>query len=234
MNPTSQSTTKGTGIPNGSAIPCQLYLSVCASSGMANVERVAAILQKVAIPSLLLEPKNGETLTATHVLPFIDTAHENGVAVMIADDPCLARTVKADGIHLNWSLDGLDRLSEAREIAGGRLMIGADAGFSRHNAMVIAEAGAEYVAFGLPAGTVDLAKGASDRSEMVEWWSEVFEIPCVATDIEGADEQAASDLAAAGADFVCVRTPEGKSTADLIEWAERLVHRLDQKQAAAA
>ncbi|MEO1204984.1 MAG: thiamine phosphate synthase [Pseudomonadota bacterium] len=215
-------------------IPCQLYLSVCATSDAANAERVAAVLDKVAVPSILLEPKPGETLTATHVLPFVETAHAHGVAVMIADDACLARTVKADGIHLNWTPDCLDRFTEAREIAGGRLMIGADAGTSRHNAMVFAEAGAEYIAFGLSPTAMEHDTAAANRLDMVEWWADVFEIPCVATGISGVQQDVVHQLASAGADFVCVRVPEGKSTADLIDWAETLAHQLDGKQAKAA
>lgn len=214
-------------------IPCQLYLSVCPpaapSTGLA--ERVAAILEGVSIPSLLVAPRRGERLTASQVLPLVQASQSKGVAVMIADDACLARTVKADGVHLTWSPDILDRYQEAREIAGGRLMIGADVGHSRHDAMVLAEAGAEYIAFGIPVGTRDRDEASATRAELVEWWAEVFEIPCVACDVETDDALALAD---AGADFVCIGLPEGRPAADLLAWAADLVEALQGEAAAAA
>lgn len=214
-------------------IPCQLYLAVCPAAEAASAahERVAAVLEAVSIPSLLIAPRRGDRLTASQVLPFVQVAQSLGVAAMIADDACLARTVKADGVHLTWSPDILDRYQEAREIAGGRLMIGADVGHSRHDAMVLAESGAEYIGFGIPVGTRDPAEAEATRTELIEWWAEVFEIPCVACDAASEDALA---LAGAGADFICVGLPEGRSTADLIAWAGGIVDELQGEAAEAA
>ena len=71
---------------------------------------------------------------------------------------------------------------------------------TRHDAMLAAEADADYVLFGEP----DLngeRPSLSAIEERVSWWAEVFQPPCVgyATSL---DEVAA--LAAAGADFVAV------------------------------
>jgi len=71
---------------------------------------------------------------------------------------------------------------------------------SRHDAMVAAEAGADYVMFGEP----DAAGHSPSRDAVIErvaWWAEVFEIPCVgyATALDDIDA-----LVAAGADFVAV------------------------------
>lgn len=214
-------------------IPCQLYLAVYPNADAAGGlnDRLGALLEAVSIPSLLIAPRRGERLTASQVLPLVQVAQAHGVAAMIADDACLARTVKADGVHLTWSPEILDRYQDARETAGGRLMIGADVGHSRHDAMVLAEAGAEYVGFGIPAGTRDHAEASATRADLVAWWAEVFEIPCVACDVEPADAVA---LAALGADFVCVALPEGKAAADLLAWAGGLVGELEGGAAAAA
>jgi thiamine-phosphate pyrophosphorylase len=82
--------------------------------------------------------------------------------------------------------------------------------------MEAAEAGADYVAFGafFPTTTKD-PKTAAD-SELLSWWQEIMEVPCVA--IGGITVENAKGLADAGADFVAVSAgvwgyPEGPAAA---------------------
>ena len=70
--------------------------------------------------------------------------------------------------------------------------------------MTLAEDGADYIAFGIPPHVEDRAAAAARRLELVAWWGEIFEIPCVAFDVDTTDEAIA--LAGAGADFVAVRS----------------------------
>ena len=72
----------------------------------------------------------------------------------------------------------------------------------RDLAMSAAEAGADYVAFGafFPSTTKTVTAPAS--LEIVEWWSELFEIPCVA--IGGITVGNCQPVVAAGADFLAV------------------------------
>ena len=58
-------------------------------------------------------------------------------------------------------------------------------------ALEMAEAGADYV------GLANAAEGGLD---LVEWWGELFEVPCVALDPVEPEE--AGELARRGADFV--------------------------------
>jgi thiamine-phosphate pyrophosphorylase len=97
----------------------------------------------------------------------------------------------------------------ARKIVGGSRIVGADAGISRDDAMTLGEAGADYIAFGAPSHLKDRAKGRARRQEMIAWWSELFEVPCVAFDVETASE--AAELARVGADFVAVALTVGRS-----------------------
>jgi thiamine-phosphate pyrophosphorylase len=69
--------------------------------------------------------------------------------------------------------------------------------------MTLAEDGADYIAFGIPPHVEDRAAAAARQLELVAWWGEIFEIPCVAFDIDTCEEAIA--LAGAGADFVAVR-----------------------------
>ncbi len=101
----------------------------------------------------------------------------------------------ADGVHIEADPT---LYAEARRRLGADANIGAACGLSRHDAMVLAEMGADYVAFG--------AEGASDidavdeRDALIAWWSEILVVPCIAWNIANPEEAARS--AALGADFV--------------------------------
>jgi thiamine-phosphate pyrophosphorylase len=68
--------------------------------------------------------------------------------------------------------------------------------------MEAAEAGADYVAFGafFPSGS-KAVKHRADR-EILCWWSELMEVPCVA--IGGITPENCAPLVTAGADFLAV------------------------------
>ena len=69
--------------------------------------------------------------------------------------------------------------------------------------MTLADAGADYIAFGAPAHLKDRDKARARRDEFVAWWAEIFEVPCVAFDVETLEE--ADALSQAGADFIGIR-----------------------------
>jgi thiamine-phosphate pyrophosphorylase len=64
------------------------------------------------------------------------------------------------------------------------------------------------------------------RGEMVEWWAPLFEVPCVAFDVETCEEAAA--LAAYGADFVAVTLPAGLAEAAAADLLARIARCLDE------
>jgi thiamine-phosphate pyrophosphorylase len=68
--------------------------------------------------------------------------------------------------------------------------------------MEAGEAGADYVAFGafFPTSTKDTQHRAAP--EILEWWSGMFELPCVA--IGGITAENCAPLVRAGADFLAV------------------------------
>ena len=124
---------------------------------------------------------------------------QRDVAFIMNDRPDLAVKLDCDGVHV-----GQEDLSyaEARRIVGPDRQVGVTAKASRHLAMEAAEAGADYVAFGafFPSTTKTVTTPAS--LEIVEWWSELMEIPCVA--IGGITVRNAAPVIAAGADFLAV------------------------------
>jgi thiamine-phosphate pyrophosphorylase len=182
---------------------CQIYIVAAAGPGAA--ERVQAAAAAVPIACGLIVPAAGESLEAEAARPVVEALKRAGVAALIAENARLARTLRADGVHLFPTRRPEAAYAEAREILGRGAIVGVDPGLSRHDAMSLAEAGVDYVAFGAPAHVQDRVRARVRRDELVAWWAEIFEIPCVALDIETAAE--AGRLAHTGADFVGVTLP---------------------------
>lgn len=173
-------------------------------------ERLAAALAAGVVASVVVKVPEGANVPAAEIQALLKQAQSAGAAALVQDDARLARTLKADGVHLATTL-GVKGYGEAREIVGSGSIVGVDAGRSRHDAMLAGEAGADYVAFGIPDHVGDREKAHVRRCELVAWWAEVFEVPVVAFDITNAEEAAA--LAAAGADFVALKLPSGEPPA---------------------
>ena len=188
---------------------CQLYVVI--EAGDAAPERLAAAFGAADLASVLIVPPAGRPLDAAAARPLIEVAQRRGAAALVATDARLARSLGADGVHLGSPADPGDAYQAARGILGPSGVIGVDPGISRHDAMTLAEAGADYIAFGAPAYLKDRDKARTRRDELVAWWAEIFQVPCVAFDVETAQE--ADALAAAGVDFVAVTLPAGQSAA---------------------
>jgi thiamine-phosphate pyrophosphorylase len=144
---------------------------------------------------------------------IVAPAQSRGVAVIINDRPDLAVEVGADGVHVGPSDISC---GAARRIVGEERIVGVTCRDSRHLALEAGEAGADYVAFGafFPSGTkTDTAVASPD---LLTWWQEMIEIPCVA--IGGVTPENAAGLVSAGADFLAVSAgvwdrPEGPAAA---------------------
>lgn len=121
------------------------------------------------------------------------------VAFIVNDDVALAKRLGADGVHLGQG-DGDPR--DAREELGREAQIGVTCHDSRHLALEAGEAGADYVAFGafFPSETKETSHRA--EIELLEWWSEMVELPSVA--IGGITPANCAPLIKAGAGFLAV------------------------------
>jgi thiamine-phosphate pyrophosphorylase len=192
---------------------CGLYAVLEAGDGAG--ERLTAALAAVEAAAVLIAPPAGERLDAAMAKPLVEQAKAAGVACLLMEDARLARTLGAEGVHLQVNDDAPGAYRAARELLGKGALVGADAGISRHAAMVLADAGADYVGFGAPPHLKDLDKARARREELIAWWAPIFEVPCVAFDVESGE--AASGLAAAGADFVAVTLEAGLPAATVRE-----------------
>ncbi len=127
-------------------------------------------------------------------------AQQRGVAFIMNDRPDLAAELGCDGVHV-----GEEDMpyAEARRLLGPDRIVGVTCGNSRHRAIVAAEAGADYVAFGAFFPSMTKA-GAKFRAtpEVLRDWSETTVVPCVA--IGGISQENCPPLVEAGADFLAV------------------------------
>jgi thiamine-phosphate pyrophosphorylase len=179
------------------------------------VIEAGAASQKIGAFQLRLKTPNsaGERLTdfaapsdeirkvADALLPIFQDA---GICFILNDDAALAAEIGADGVHLGQEDSNI---KNARELLGDEAAIGVTCHASRHLAMEAGEAGADYVAFGAFYPTTSKSEVALQHwgvptTEIISWWTEVSEVPCVA--IGGITPQNAKPLIEAGADFIAV------------------------------
>jgi thiamine-phosphate pyrophosphorylase len=127
---------------------------------------------------------------------FIAWARSQNAAVLIENDAHLAKDLDAEGVHLRAHSQPL---REIRALLGDDKVIGVSCPLSRHEAMEMAEEDADYVAFGEAE-----ADGTGEVLEMIRWWDELFEVPCVAWVRDRYDEEDIGTFRNAGADFLAV------------------------------
>lgn len=162
--------------------------------------QLAAALDAGDVAALQVRLKDApEDVIAAAVDLVTPICHARDVAVILNDDPMLAKKLGCDGVHVGQS----DMpLKEARRIMGPGAMIGVTCHDSRHLAMEAAEDGADYVAFGAFYPTTTKEAPTKAEPEILTIWQETMQVPCVA--IGGITPDNAGVLAKAGADFVAV------------------------------
>jgi thiamine-phosphate pyrophosphorylase len=185
--------------------------------GKEHAAHVAAALETLEAVTLVLAAPCGGAIEPRASGALVAMAQGMNVATLLVDDVAAARAAKADGVHLSWSPDVRETYTAARAALGPGAIVGAEAGRSRHDAMQLGEAGADYIAFGLEGASGDQQDANEARLDMIDWWADLFEVPVVAFDVATARE--AEALAAAGADFVAVTLPSETGKRAVEAWA---------------
>jgi len=189
---------------------CRLYLVTPPAFEPAAFSRELAVaLDAGDVACLQVKVNDASPEDARRIIDALrPIAHERDVAVILNGPPDLARATGCDGIHLNEQRG----YAEARRILGAKAIVGVACHTSRHEGMVAAEAGANYVVFG-PFFS-DPSRCAT--SDLIEWWGDLMEIPVVATG--GITPENCHALVEAGADFIAVSSslwnhPDGPGAA---------------------
>jgi len=149
--------------------PPRLHLVVPETTGQHALHCFTAACAAGDVASVLAP---GDLVAA--LMPF---AVKHSVALLSMDEK---HALDCDGIEVTTRAD----YDHARKLLGPDKIIGALCGTSRHTAMDLAEAGADYIAF-------HQARLKPHEEPIIAWWSGLFEVPCVAADPVGADGIAA-------------------------------------------
>ncbi|CAH0302219.1 thiamine phosphate synthase [Roseomonas sp. CECT 9278] len=185
---------------DGAARGCRLYLITPPRLDPAAFrDMLAAALDAGDVACLQLRLKDATTDDIQRAVDaLMPVAQARDVAFILNDDAALAARLGCDGAHLGQS-DG-DHAG-ARALLKDRIL-GITCHDSRHLAMEAGELGADYVAFGafFPTGTKETVHSA--EPDLLEWWTEMMEVPCVA--IGGITAANCGPLVRAGADFLAV------------------------------
>jgi thiamine-phosphate pyrophosphorylase len=174
----------------------RLYL-VTPLDAPALAAKLAEALEAADVAAVLVRASAAqEANLIAHVRTIAPAIQSRGVALLIDGHPEIVERAGADGAHLTR----LAAFDAAVPVLKPRYIVGCGGLSSRHDAMVAAERGADYVMFGEPDhdGRRPAFAAIIDR---VAWWAELFEVPCVGWAMN-IDEVA--ELAGAGADFVAV------------------------------
>lgn len=179
---------------------CQLYLISPLEVGGNFPERLARALDAGPVAAFQFRVKGIDEHEAVRLAaPLQEICAAREVAFIVNDSISLAKRIKADGVHLGQD-DGT--VEEARQRLGRDAQVGVTCHNSRHLAMEAGEAGADYVAFGAFFPTTTKQTEYTAEPDLLSWWQELMEIPCVA--IGGITPDNCKPLVEAGADFLAV------------------------------
>jgi thiamine-phosphate pyrophosphorylase len=172
---------------------CRLYLQFPLHPSAQLVSRLTHAFTNTDTASVLLCSDTPQANDDSASL--VALVQDSGVACLVANDATLAARIGANGVHLAADATLYE---EARKTLGAEASIGVFCGLSRHDAMRLAEAGANYIAFG--PGDQGNRAAIDQCAELIAWWSEIFVVPSVAWNVGTVEE--AARCAALGADFI--------------------------------
>lgn len=181
-------------------------------------QRLILVLPSGLAPARLAAALDGGDVAAVvipadgaNAMALVDAAQIEGCAALVAYDLGVSGTPPwplafgADGVHAGGDFDG--RLGAVTRRPEGAT-VGAVAG-TRHEAMMLGEAGADYLWFGSPRFVNE------DALELACWWQALFEVPGVAAGPP--EDKAIGQLIATGVEFIAVDVFSGPAEAcDLV------------------
>lgn len=171
--------------------PPQLYLSLPTVLSQSVVRDLQEALRDHAIACVLCQaPEPDRQIAAA----LCELCQSHDVAFLVQDDPALALELQTDGLHLGLEhTQDTQTYETAREALGKDAIIGAHCA-NRHEALILGELGADYIAFSAEEDLANL------ENSHIAWWADVVEVPCIAWNVaENTDIKTYTDM---GADFV--------------------------------
>jgi thiamine-phosphate pyrophosphorylase len=144
--------------------PCGLIVALPPALQPGWVAQFPALVKRFRPAALVLESPGEEGLNA-----IVSAARPLEMAILLADDLVRACNLGATGIYFPSA--GAP-VAKAREALGSSAVIGANCGLSRHTAMEIAEAGADFVAF-----QASSPSNLTQAEALCLWWDGITGVP---------------------------------------------------------
>ena len=172
------------------AVPRFYLVTPPVSEPAAFTSELMRVIEAADVAAVLLRLADADERTLiNHVKDVAPSVQDRGIALIIEGRPEIVARSGADGSHL----DGIETFSAAIKTLKPDRIAGAGGLGTRHEAMVAAESGADYVLFGSTEEAANI--------ERVAWCAEVLELPCVAF---ARSEAEVAPLVEAGADFIAL------------------------------
>ncbi len=202
---------------------CRLYLLTPPDPDPAALESdLAEALDAgdIACVQIRLTGDDFERWQAT-VARLLAVTQARNVATLLEGRPDLVPGTGCDGVHVAGESQVV---RQARKQVGNERIVGGEAGASRHDGLLKAEAGADYVSFGPCAPTGGAPGKVAIDPALVRWWACFMNVPCVC--VGGLTVENASDWVATGAEFLAVSSgvwdhPDGPAAA--VQAFERVI-----------
>lgn len=153
-------------------------------------------LKSADIAAVILDlASDDESAWKAAVGELLPLAHAAGAPLLLKNRADLVGKLGVDGAHVS---EGPAAVKEAQKALKPNLIVGAGECTMRHSAMNIGETSPDYVFL----GRID-EEDVTAMPSLVEWWVELFEVPCIAMAAE--DWGDVDRLIRARADFVALR-----------------------------
>jgi len=176
--------------------PCRLYLS--APEGQP-LDVLGALLVKALsendVAAVLYS--NADKASPEHASTLMQCALDHEAAFIVADDIAFARHIGADGVQISGDIETYEK---ARKELGDDRIVGFTTALNRHDVMCFGEIGSNYISFDPDLPNRHPSNDPQSLESLIDWWSGLFEVPCVAPAYADIDENRA--LIAAGVDFL--------------------------------
>jgi len=180
--------------------PCRLYLVTPTTADPGFADTLARALDAGDVAAVQLRLKQADDDAWRRAIDALrPVAQSRGVAFLLNDRADLVRAMGCDGAHVGQTDMAA---AEARKLLGSSLTLGVTCHDSRDLAMEAGEAGADYVAFGAFFPTTTKEAPTRAEPDLLAWWAELMELPCVA--IGGITATNCAPLVQAGAGFLAV------------------------------
>jgi thiamine-phosphate pyrophosphorylase len=140
---------------------------------------------------------NADKASPEHASTLMQCALDHEAAFIVADDIAFARQIGADGVQVSGDIETYER---ARNELGDDRIVGLTTALNRHDSMCLGEVGTNYILFDADLPNPHPSNAPQSLESLIDWWSGLFEIPCVAPVCADVDKTRA--LIDAGVDFL--------------------------------